>query len=99
MTAAVVLALFCGISIINIGGRQVQWLDITKHTTRDIYTYRHKYIEHITVFAAILTSKQRLRRRGYQFPDILCKKMMNEANPSDISWNFCIISDSCQSKT
>ena len=37
--------------------------------------------------------------RGYQFPYILCKKFVNEANASDILLNFCKISDSCQTKT
>ena len=37
----------------------------------------------ITIFAAILTSRQRHRRRGYQFPYILCKNFANEADASD----------------
>ena len=42
----------------------------------------------ITVFDAILMSSQRLRRRNYRFLYILCKKIVNEANASDIFNEF-----------
>ena len=60
-------------------------------------------VDLITVSDAILTIRQRLRRRGCRFPYILCKKKFERSKRQRhfhrVSVIFCIISDSCQSKT
>ena len=52
--------------------------NIRRNSPSDISQFSNFAIGLMTVFEAVLTSWQRLRRRGYQFPYILCKKSVNE---------------------